>query len=111
VVIDELLLDAKLSVPPPRSGAVSRSGLIETAEAVGTADLLCSALEAAVVVLLVVTMRRPQVQESAAPTKAQRRMVAVGAVAAAAVTVAALAASPPVFGHAHHPHGVHSALR
>jgi hypothetical protein len=80
------------------------------AEAVGTADLLCSALEAVVVVLLVLTVRRPQAQESAAPTKAQRRMVAVGAVAAAAVTVAALAANPPVFGHAPHLHGDHSAL-
>jgi hypothetical protein len=78
------------------------------AEAVGIADLLCSALEAAVVVLLVVTMRRPQVQESAALTTAQRRMVAVGAVVAAAVTVAALAANPPVFGHAPHPHDRHS---
>jgi hypothetical protein len=79
------------------------------AEAVGTADLLCSALEAVVVVLLVLTVRRPQVQESADLTKAQRRMVAVGAVAAAAVTVAALVASPPVFGPANHRHGVDSA--
>jgi hypothetical protein len=78
------------------------------AEAVGTADLLCSALEAAVVVLLVVTMRRPQVQELAALTKPQRRIVAVGAVAAAAVTVVALAANPPVFGHAHHAHVHHA---
>ena len=77
------------------------------AEAVGTADLLCSALEAVVVVLLVLTMRRPQVQESAALTKAQRRMVAVGAVGVAAVTVVALAANPPVFRHA--PHNSHSA--
>jgi hypothetical protein len=79
------------------------------AEALGTADLLCSTLEAIVVVLLVLTIQRPQVQESAALTKAQRRMVAVGAVAAAAVTVVALAANPPVFRHAPHPHGDHSA--
>jgi hypothetical protein len=79
------------------------------AEAVGTADLLCSALEAAVLVLLVLTMRRPRVQESATLTKAQRRMVAVGAVAAAAITVAALAANPPSFGHAPHSHDGHAA--
>jgi hypothetical protein len=79
------------------------------AEAVGTADLLCSALEAVVVVLLALTLRRPQVQKSAALTKLQRRMVAIGAVAAAAVTVAALAANPPVFRHAAHPHDDHSA--
>ena len=33
VALDELLLDAKLSVPQPRSGAVSRADLIETARA------------------------------------------------------------------------------
>ena len=33
VELDELLLDAKLSVPPPRSGAVSRAALIEAARA------------------------------------------------------------------------------
>ncbi len=33
VALDELLLDAKLSVPQPRSGAVSRASLIETARA------------------------------------------------------------------------------
>jgi hypothetical protein len=81
------------------------------AEAVGTADLVCSGLEAVLVVLLVLTVRRPHVQESAALTKAQRRMIAAGALATAAVTVAALAATPPVFfGHAH-PHGAASVLR
>jgi hypothetical protein len=49
------------------------------AEAVGIADLLCTALEAVVVVLLVLMKRRPEGQQSAALTKAQRRMVAVGA--------------------------------
>ena len=33
VALDELLLDAKVSVPQPRSGAVSRASLIETARA------------------------------------------------------------------------------
>ena len=33
VELDERLLDAKLSVPPPRSGAVSRAALIEAARA------------------------------------------------------------------------------
>jgi hypothetical protein len=79
------------------------------AAAVGTADLLCSALEAVMVVLVVLTMRRPQVEESAALTKTQRRMVAAGAVVAAAVTVAALVANPPVLGHAPHPHDDHAA--
>jgi hypothetical protein len=77
------------------------------AEAVGRADLLCSALGAVVVFLLVLAMRRPQVQESRALTKPQRRMVAIGAVAAATVTVLALAATS--FQHAPHQHGVHSA--
>jgi hypothetical protein len=79
------------------------------AEAVGTADLLCSALESVVVVLLVRTMREPQVHESAALTKAQRRTVAVGAVVAAAITVAALGGKPPVFRHAPHSHDHHAA--
>jgi hypothetical protein len=78
------------------------------AEAVGTADVLCCALEVVVVVLLVLSVRRPQVQGSTTLTKAQRRMVAVGAVAAAAVTIAALAATPIVF-HGHHSHEVDSA--
>jgi hypothetical protein len=78
------------------------------AEAVGTADLVCSGLEAVLVVLLMVMVRRPNVQESAALTKVQRRMIAVGALVTAAVTVAALVATPPVFfGHAHHPHATH----
>ena len=81
------------------------------AEAVGTADLLCSALEAVVVVLLVLTVRRPQHQDSTDLTKAQLRMAVAGAVALAAITGAALAAHPPIFGHGHHSHGAHSALR
>ena len=81
------------------------------AEAVGTADLLCCALEAVVVVLLVLAVQRPDVQESAPLTKTQRRMVAVGALAAAAVTLAALVAHPPVFGHVHHSHGANSISR
>ena len=79
------------------------------AEAVGTADLLCSALEAVLVVLLVLMVRRLDLRESAALTKVQLRMIVVGAVAAAAVTVAALAAHPPVFGHRHHPHNLRGA--
>jgi hypothetical protein len=79
------------------------------AEAVGAADLLCTALEAVVIVLIVLATRRTQVQESAALTTAQRRLVATGAVVAAAVTFAALAANPPTFGHAHHSHGEHAA--
>jgi hypothetical protein len=78
------------------------------AEAVGTADLLCSALEAVVVVLLVLTMRAPQVDESAALTKAQRRTVAVAAVVATAITIAALGGKPPVFRTAPHLHGDHA---
>jgi hypothetical protein len=81
------------------------------AEAVGTADLVSSGLEAVVVVLLVLTLRRPQVQEPTALTKVQLRKVIVGALAIAAVTVAALAAHPPIVGHAHHTHGADSALR
>jgi hypothetical protein len=78
------------------------------AEAVGTADLVCSALEAVVVVLLVLAPRRPQVQGSAFHSSAQRRMIAVGALAAAAVTVAALTTTPLAFnGHAHQ-HDAHS---
>ena len=70
------------------------------AEAVGTADLLCSGFgggggRAA----RAHGASDLDVRESAALTQVQRRMVAVGAVAAAAVTVAALAAHPPVFGH------------
>ena len=34
-VLDALLLDAKLSVPPPRAGTVSRAGLVERARASG----------------------------------------------------------------------------
>ena len=114
------------SLPDPRSYAALNAGVIGlwfvsrttglpvgpepwTAEAVGTADLLCSALEAVVVVLLVLTVRQPQVQDSSALTKPQRRMVAIGAVGAAAVTVVALAANPPVFGHAPHQPSDHSA--
>jgi hypothetical protein len=81
------------------------------AEAVGTADLLCSGLEAVVVVLLMVTVQRPDVHESVALTQVQRRMVAVGALATAAVTVVALVANPPVFGPGHHSHAAHSVLR
>jgi hypothetical protein len=79
------------------------------AEAVGTVDLLCSALEAVVVVLLVLAVQRPDVQESAPLTKAQRRMIAVGALAAAAVTLVALQAHPLVVGHyGHHSHSAES---
>jgi hypothetical protein len=63
------------------------------------------------VVVLVLTVPRLHMQESAALTKVQLRMIAVGAVATAAVTIAALAAHPHVFGHGHHPHTAHSALR
>lgn len=78
------------------------------AEAVGTADLLCSALEAVVVVLLVWTMREPQVQESATVTKAQRRTLAVGAVVATVITAVALGGKPPVPGHFSGQHGHHA---
>ncbi|MFI6673720.1 hypothetical protein [Kribbella sp. NPDC050470] len=81
------------------------------AEALGTADLVCSGLEAVVVVLLMLTARRPNVQESTALTKVQLRMIAVGALATAAVTVAALAANPPAAGHAPHSHSADSVLR
>lgn len=83
------------------------------AESVGTADLVCSALEAAVAVLVMVMVmvRRPEVHESAALTKVQRRMVAVGALVIAAVTVAALVANPPAFRGGHHPHAAGSAMR
>jgi hypothetical protein len=80
------------------------------AEAVGTADLLCTVLELVVVVLLVLTIQRPSVHESAPPSHEQRRLIVAGAVAIAAVTLAALVANPPVFGHVHQ-HGTESALR
>jgi hypothetical protein len=81
------------------------------AEAVGTADLLCSALEAVVVVLLVLTVRRPQVQESETRSTAQRRMIAVGALTVAAITVAALTTTPLVFNGHTHRHGADSVQR
>ena len=81
------------------------------AEAVGTADLLCSALEAAAAVLVMVMVRRPEVREPAALTKVQRRMAAAGALVIAAATVAALATNPPAFRPGHHPHAAHSALK
>jgi hypothetical protein len=82
------------------------------AEAVGTADLVCTGLEAVVVVLLILTARRPNVQDTTARTKVQLRTIAVGALATAAVTVAALAANPPAFGgHGHHSHSVGSVQR
>jgi hypothetical protein len=83
------------------------------AEAVGTADLVCSGLEAAVVVLLLLllTARQADLQESTALTKVQLRMIAVGALATAAVTIAALAAHPPTIGHPHHSHSADSMLR
>ncbi len=76
------------------------------AEAVGTADLLCSLLEAVVVVLLVLTRRRPDVQGTVVtPTMAQRRMAAVGVLAISGVTVVALVANgPPALSHGHHGH-------
>ena len=80
-------------------------------EAVGTADLLCSALEAAAAVLLMVMVRRPDVHESAALTKVQRRMVAVGALVIAAVTVAALVTNPPAFRQGRVPHAAGSAMK
>jgi hypothetical protein len=80
------------------------------AEAVGTADLVCTGLEAVVVVLLMLTARRPNVQESTALTKVQLRMIAVGALATAAVTVAALTANPPSV-HGHHSHSMDSVQR
>jgi hypothetical protein len=80
------------------------------AEAVGTADLVCTGLEAMVVVLLMLVARRPNVQESTALTKVQLRMIAVGALATAAVTVAALAANPPSV-HGHHLHSMDSVQR
>jgi hypothetical protein len=80
-----------------------------TAEAVGAADLLCTALEAVVIVLVVLIVRRPPVQESRGLTRPQRRMVAIGAVGAAVVTVVALAANPPNFLHPPRPHDDHAA--
>ena len=79
-----------------------------TPEAVGTADIVCSALEAVVVVLLVLAVRRPRVHESRALTRPQRGMVAIGAVGVAVVTGVALAANPPVpYGsHEHRGHSV-----
>lgn len=77
-------------------------------EAVGTADLLCSALEAAAVVLLMVLVRRPDVHESAALTKVQRRMVAVGALV---IAVAALVTNPPAFRPGHDSHAAGSAMK
>jgi hypothetical protein len=71
---------------------------------VGTADLVCTGLEAAVVVLLMLTARRPSIQNSTALTRGQLRMIAVGALATAAVTVAALAVNPPVLRGGHHSH-------
>ena len=76
-----------------------------TPEAVGTADIVASALEAVVVVLLVLTVRRPRVHESSALTRPQRGMVAFGAVGVAVATGVALAANPPVlYGHEHDGH-------
>jgi hypothetical protein len=80
------------------------------AESLGTADLVCTGLEAVVVVLLMLTARRPHVQASTALTKVQLRMIAVGALATAAVTVAALTANPPSV-HGHHSHSTDSVQR
>jgi hypothetical protein len=79
-----------------------------TPEAAGTADIVCSALEAVVVVLLVLAVRRPRVHESRALTRPQRWMVAIGAAGVAMVTGVALAANPPVL-YGTHEHGGHSA--
>ena len=78
------------------------------AEAVGTADLLCSGLEVVLIALLVVSIRRPAAEESPSFTNVQRRLVVVGALAVAAVTVTALADTDPSR-HGHH-HSAHSAL-
>jgi hypothetical protein len=79
---------------------------------VGTADLLCSRLEAVLIVLLVLSVGRPAAEESPSLTKVQLRMVTVGALAAAAVTTAALADTDPGrMGHLHSAHSAqHSAL-
>jgi hypothetical protein len=77
---------------------------------VGTADLVCTGLEAVAVVLLMLTARRPNVQESTALTKGQLRLIAIGALATAAVTVAALTANPPAV-HGHHSHSMDSVQR
>jgi hypothetical protein len=79
-----------------------------TREAVGTADIVCSALEAVVVVLLVLALRRPRVRESRALTRPQRWTVAIGAMGVAVITGVALAANPPVL-YGTHEHGGHSA--
>jgi hypothetical protein len=76
------------------------------AEAVGTADLLCSGFEAALIALLVVSIR-PATEESPSLTNI-RRMIVVGRLVAAAVTVMALADTDPSR-HGHH-HSAHSAL-
>jgi hypothetical protein len=46
------------------------------AEAVGTADLLCSGLEAALIALLIISIR-PAAEESPSSTNVQRRMIVV----------------------------------
>ena len=78
------------------------------AEAVGTADLLCSGIEAVLIALLVVLTRRPAAEESPSLTKVQRRLVVVGALAVAAVTVMALTDTDP--SRISHHHSAHSAL-
>jgi hypothetical protein len=78
------------------------------AEAVGTADLLCSGLEVVLIALLVVSIRRSAGEESPSLTKVQRRLVVVGALAVAAVTVMALADTDP--SRMGHHHSAHSAL-
>lgn len=77
------------------------------AEAVGTADLLCSGLEAVLVALLAISIRRPVAEDIPSLTRVQRCMVAVAAVAVAAVTIAALTDTDPSR-HGHH-QSAHSA--
>jgi hypothetical protein len=79
-----------------------------TPEAVGTADIVCTALEAVVVALLVLAARRPRVHESRGLTRPQRWMVAIGALSVTLVTGAALATNPPDL-YGTHEHGNHSA--
>jgi hypothetical protein len=65
-----------------------------TPEAVGTADVLCGVLEAAVVVLLVAVLRSGEPAATAQRlTRTQLVLLTVGALAMAAITTPALAAT------------------
>ena len=75
-------------------------------EAVGVADVVCTALQAVVVVLVLAAVRAPREARAPHLTAGVRlALLGVGAVAMAAVTTPALAATEA--GEHAHPHGEH----